>query len=168
MIFNNEETISKGTEYKFKCMPIDPNDPFRGKYITLSYEVENTEYDQTIGEEYFSDQVLYGTVDVGPDGFAIITHLYTSESDISEDYIAVRIVYVAQDHLKIDVPLDRFYMEEALAQPAEKLVQSQRRDTSIQVYALVSLLRGNPVLTDVYVDGDPIAEYVRLNQDSKN
>lgn len=37
MIYNAEAIIAKGTEYKFITTPIDPTDPFRGKYITLSY-----------------------------------------------------------------------------------------------------------------------------------
>ena len=37
MIFQKERVITQGTAYKFRTAPIDPNDPFRGKYITLSF-----------------------------------------------------------------------------------------------------------------------------------
>jgi uncharacterized membrane-anchored protein len=38
MITESEDILSEGTPYKFRTAPIDPNDPFRGKYITLSFK----------------------------------------------------------------------------------------------------------------------------------
>ncbi|MBD3630845.1 GDYXXLXY domain-containing protein [Cyclobacterium sp.] len=35
MILDREDILHKGKEYKFKTQPIDPNDPFRGKFIAL-------------------------------------------------------------------------------------------------------------------------------------
>jgi len=35
MIWNQEDILTNGELYKFECKPIDPYDPFRGKYITL-------------------------------------------------------------------------------------------------------------------------------------
>lgn len=41
MIWDREEVLRTGTEYKFRTAPIDPTDPFRGKYITLRFD-DNT------------------------------------------------------------------------------------------------------------------------------
>ena len=38
MIWDQEDVLKNGSEYKFKTDPVDPNDPFRGKYITLSFD----------------------------------------------------------------------------------------------------------------------------------
>ena len=38
MIFNKEAVLAQGKDYRFKTAPIDPYDPFRGKYIDLYYE----------------------------------------------------------------------------------------------------------------------------------
>lgn len=38
MIYNQEDIINTGKIVKFQCEPIDPNDPFRGKYITLNFK----------------------------------------------------------------------------------------------------------------------------------
>ncbi len=38
MILNRENVLANGTDFKFRTAPIDPNDPFRGKYVNLQYE----------------------------------------------------------------------------------------------------------------------------------
>ena len=43
MIFDKEVILKTGTIYKFKTQPIDPSDPFRGKYVTLNYELNTAE-----------------------------------------------------------------------------------------------------------------------------
>ena len=45
MIWDQEEVMRDGKVFRFKTEPIDPNDPFRGKYITLSFQEENTNID---------------------------------------------------------------------------------------------------------------------------
>ena len=37
MILEQEDILKNGTPYKFKTAPIDPYDPFRGKYVWLGY-----------------------------------------------------------------------------------------------------------------------------------
>ena len=41
MIFGREAILKAGTAYKFSTEPVDPSDPFKGKYITLNYDVNN-------------------------------------------------------------------------------------------------------------------------------
>ena len=40
MIYDSEKIQHEGTVYKFRTQPIDPTDPFRGKYITLKFDAE--------------------------------------------------------------------------------------------------------------------------------
>src|SRR5436190_2956131 len=37
IVLNQERIYFAGSAYKMQLAPIDPNDPFRGKYITLSF-----------------------------------------------------------------------------------------------------------------------------------
>ncbi len=37
MIWNREDVLRSGKAFKFRSAPVDPNDPFRGKYIILSF-----------------------------------------------------------------------------------------------------------------------------------
>ena len=70
MIWDREDVLASGADFKFKVALTDPNDPFRGKYITLGYK-ENTftpaHWDWTPGEAVF---VALTTDD---SGFAKIT-----------------------------------------------------------------------------------------------
>ena len=40
MIFEQENILAKGIIMKFKTQPIDPADPFRGKYVQLNFAAE--------------------------------------------------------------------------------------------------------------------------------
>jgi len=37
IVYDNTMVLNQGTIWKFQCEPVDPNDPFRGKYITLRF-----------------------------------------------------------------------------------------------------------------------------------
>ncbi len=43
----NEQALASGTNVTLKTAPVDPVDPFRGRYVTLSYEISSlpTPYD---------------------------------------------------------------------------------------------------------------------------
>ena len=41
MIWEQQKTIKGGKAFRFETAPVDPNDPFRGKYITLEFTAED-------------------------------------------------------------------------------------------------------------------------------
>lgn len=166
MIWNREEIIETGIEYKFKTAPVDPNDPFRGKYITLSYD-ENTveiknEKDWKRGEEIY----VYFTTD--HDGFAKIKSVLKEKPTNNQDFLKAKVRFVSGDSsnkLTIDYPFDRFYMEESKAYDAELTYRQTQIDTSKITYALVSIKNGEAVLKDILIDGTSIREIVKSNRE---
>src|SRR5580765_7697968 len=74
LIWKREQTLRRGSVWKFRTAPVDPVDAFRGRYVALEFEVEgqeispppNVEYGQTVfvttrqnAEEFAEiDQVL--------------------------------------------------------------------------------------------------------------
>lgn len=38
MVQRAERTLSEGTAYRFRTAPVDPADPFRGRYVTLDFD----------------------------------------------------------------------------------------------------------------------------------
>jgi len=160
MIWSSEKTISEGTEYKFKTVPVDPYDPFRGKYISLRYEIEREKFD--IDSPVRRGQVLYALLDIDQDGYARVSKVSLDKpTDDGVDYIKVTSQTRANDQIVLRVPFDRFYMEESLALPAEEYVRSIRRDTTQNVYGLVRVLGDNAILTNIIINGEPIADVVR-------
>ncbi|MES2486246.1 MAG: GDYXXLXY domain-containing protein, partial [Bacteroidota bacterium] len=41
MVYDNHNVETEGIVFKFKTEPVDPSDPFRGKYITLEFESDS-------------------------------------------------------------------------------------------------------------------------------
>ena len=161
MIFDREDILNNGKEYKFKTKPIDPNDPFRGKYIRLSYyedviEVEN-EADWTKGE------IIYVSLTTDREGFAKIKSVSKENLVNNQDFLKTKVRYIADngpEKLTIDYPFDRFYMEESKAYDAKLIYRKSQHDTSQIAYALVSIKDGEAVLKDVLINGVSIREIV--------
>ncbi len=165
MIFNREDVLNTGIAYKFKTKPIDPADPFRGKYITLNFEV-----DQYITEDttWVRDEVIYVYLDIDSLGFAEVNTVSKEIlPDIDKDFVEAKVNWYVgySKELNIDFPFNRFYMEESKAYTAEVVVRENLRDSLLQnVYALVYVKEGESVLKDVIIDDIPIKDYVEQNE----
>src|SRR5690606_37952437 len=138
MIFDSEVTRREGILYKFKTRPIDPTDPFRGKYVTLSFEEEVINVDSTAGWE--SGDVIFIEFATDDEGFAKPSALYR-EVPSSDSYLKTRVNYVSQydeeTKLFYDIPFSRLYLEESKASEAERLYWESLSDTTQVTYALV-------------------------------
>ena len=69
MILDQEAVLKKGIAYKFKTQPVDPSDPFRGKYITLSYDISSFKTNDSLWER---NQPVYVYLTTDSLGFAKI------------------------------------------------------------------------------------------------
>lgn len=165
MILDKENVLEKGTEYKFKTVPIDPNDPFRGKYIRLGY----TENKVAIPNEkdWIRGETVYVSLSMDYSGFARIKSISKGEPTDDQNFIKAKVAFVTgndSNELIINYPFDRYYLEESKADQAESAYGQSRRDTVQITYALVSVKDGDAVLKDVLIDGISIKEIVKGNQ----
>ncbi len=166
MIYDQEDVLMSGNEYKFKAAPIDPNDPFRGKYITLRFEA-NTFPVQNINEWTINDEVFV-QIQTDTAGFAQIKTVSKKRPVNDPDYIKAKIAFLMEDekvNMRLDYPFDRFYMEESKAQPAEDLYRKSIIDSTQIAYALVNVKDGEAVIRYVMIDGRSISVLVN---ESKN
>ncbi len=165
MILDKEKAISSGTEYKFKTAPVDPNDPFRGKYITLSFE-EN-QFMVTDESEWTYGEDVYVILTTDDEGYAKINYVSKTEPFDDEDFVKAKISnasFFNVRKLSIDYPFNRFYMEESKALEAEiAYAETWGNDASV-TYALVNVKGNEAVLTDVLIDGVSILEIVKERQ----
>jgi uncharacterized membrane-anchored protein len=167
MIWDREVIISEGTDYKFETAPVDPNDPFRGKYITLRFD-ENTVPIKS-ADKWMTGEEAYVTVVNGKDGFAKLKSA-SRDKPINQDYIKTKVRYTLSDdyRMMIELPFDRFYMEESKAEDAENVYTRTLRDSGKTTYALVSIKGGVAVVKDVFIDDVSIIEIVREKQEKDN
>ncbi len=176
MILNNEDVLNTGKEYKFRTAPIDPNDPFRGKYISLRYEESLTRVKTDTFRLWERGQDIYVLLEQDSLGFAKAKSVY-EEKPLNNNYVKAKVAYSGNSFFKspesksyvvrIDYPFDKFYMEESKALDAEKLYNmSRRRQTAKPAYALIRIKNGDAVLKDVMIEGISIKDIVKANQDS--
>ena len=167
MIWDKEVVLEKGKEFKFKTAPVDPNDPFRGKYITLSFE--NTTVKVANENNWLYGESVYSELVTNEEGFAKIKSI-SKERPNTLDYVLTEIAYVSSNgsnEIRVLYPFDRFYMEESKAPEAETVYRKVQRDTTKITYALVSVKEGESVLKDVFINDVSIAEIVKANQNKR-
>lgn len=165
MIWDRESIINYGVECKFRTAPVDPNDPFRGKYITLSYEDNVVDIEPE--EEWSSGELIYVTLTTDSDGFTTIGSISKVAPDnLTEDQIYLKtkvdyVLYHESNTLRVEYPFNRFYMSEFKAYDAELVYNESQRDTTSVTYALVSIKDGEALLKDILIDGVSIGEIVK-------
>ena len=162
MIFNKEAVLKNGKAYKFRCAPVDPNDPFRGKYIVLRPEAASFKSGRT--QKWQAGEAVYVQVSQDSAGFAHIAGFHKEMPEPSTDIIKATINYVSYDSLKevfIEWPFERFYMEESKAYEAEKAYLKATADSNQKTYALVKVKKGDAVLQNVFINDHPISYYIK-------
>lgn len=162
MIFKKESVVTTGKEFRFKTAPVDPTDPFRGKYIVLSFE-ENA-IQVTNANDWNQGDHVFVSLATNDKGYARILSVSKDEPLNEEDYVKANLGFIMNDSLSnvtIQYPFDRFYMEESKAYDAEQAYNESTRDTSRVTYAIVKVRNGDAVVTDVIINGVPIREAVK-------
>lgn len=166
MILEREDILANGKTFKFKTTPVDPNDPMRGKYITLIFD-ENVH--KTIDDQkYERGAYVFVFLNENQDGFAEILDLSLEPPEEKIDYVKAKIrsvsTYNDTTSIFLDYPFGRYYMEEFKAPEAEKQYGESLNDSSKTTYALVKIKDGDAVLEDVLIDGISIKEIALSNR----
>lgn len=159
MIFDRENVLSSGREFKFRAAPVDPNDPFRGKYIILNY-LNNT-IDIQGKNEWKMNEPIYVILSTDKDGFAEIKSVSKEKPSGNQDFVKAKVGNLMFDDdkkLTIEYPFERFYMEETKAPLAETEYNKASRDSTRTTWAVVSIKDGEAVLKDVMIDGISIGK----------
>jgi len=158
MIARRERVLQHGESFKFNTAPVDPVDVFRGRYVWLNFD-ENS-YEGEKRDDVVRGQKVHVTVGIGTNGFAQFTGVYT-KPPADEPYITMRARYASGKTVHLDLPYDRYYMNERLAPAAERAYREHTRGAKRDAYAVVKVMNGFAVIDDLYVGGVPIVEYIR-------
>lgn len=143
MIFAREEVLHSGVEYKFRTAPLDPHDPFRGKYIHLRF-IDNT-VQVAHSSDWPSGESIYAVIGEDSLGYAFIQSVTKEAPEEGENYLEARVNIIYSDgsrRLSIDYPFDRFYMDEFKAYQAELSYQESLADSTLSTFALVNIKNG--------------------------
>ncbi|WP_298510003.1 GDYXXLXY domain-containing protein [uncultured Kordia sp.] len=159
IVYKYESIISPENVYKFKTAPIDPNNPFMGKYVDLNFEMN---FFVTEDTDWHYGQTAYAYISKDENGYAVLETLSKEILPNSEfDYVAVETSRHYHEGVRFQFPFNTYYMKETKAYDAELLYRRNNRTENQQdVYAIVHIKNGNHVLTDVIIDGVSLKDAV--------
>ena len=157
MVYEQESAISQGTIYKFKTTPIDPDDPFRGKYVQLNFDLDSY---ATPYKDWEYGSTAYAYIKKDAFGYAVLDRLSEIQEQSDLDYIPVTIKRYYKGKIHFDLPFDRFYMDETKAYDAEVAHRNAQRESEHSTYAIVSVKNETSVLLDVIINNESIKDIV--------
>lgn len=161
MMLDRELTLRLGESFRFETAPVDPYDPFRGRYVALNFTTPNMIVeDWEVGN---SVQKAFAVIETGESGSARIASLHRTRP-AEGHYLKVNVLRRGPETYHITLPFDRYYMNEHTAPEAERLYLAEARrgmGERPDTYADVRIRRGMGVIAGLYLNGTPVEERVR-------
>jgi uncharacterized membrane-anchored protein len=161
MIVEREMVLRCGRTLKFRTAPVDPFDALRGRYVSLRFESNSVP--ESAGLGFADGQKVYALVEEDADGFARFTRLSAQRPE-GDAYMQVRVSYTHKEQTFLDLPFDRYYLEEGMARAAEEAYRARSRRGSRDAYVTVRVWKGRAVLEELYVGGKPILEFLKQSR----
>ncbi|MDF7806093.1 GDYXXLXY domain-containing protein [Pontiellaceae bacterium B12219] len=167
LIRSKERILKKGQEFRFLTRPIDPADPFQGRYVRLQFRNDFITQGTNSVHSLKRGTQIYAHLKEDEQGFACF-YDWSNKPPADRAYLKTRYErnrrsFRIQDgvtnrisEIQIDLPFDRFYMDEAKAPRAERLAATAARTTNC--WAAVRIYEGNAAIEEVYAEGKPLSE----------
>ena len=162
MVLRYERALSQGESVKFRCTPVNPYDPFRGRYVALSFGAAQNYIPFSDDDERYPrrGQRVYAILEIQEDGFARITSVQRKPAREGLYFTANVRYSVGREKVKLRLPFDRYYMNEQVAPEAERRYrEAVRRDESGEPpdsYVLLRVHKGLAAIEGLYIEGEPI------------
>jgi uncharacterized membrane-anchored protein len=163
IIWNREQVLKKGKVFRFQTEPVDPEDPLRGRYVSLQFRADTA----IAGVNSFeSGEKAFAEIETTAAGFAQLKQLYKNPP-ASKDYVEVEVSYLVYvdgrttgaQQVIINYPFEQFFLDEYKAPKAESLYRSGNNIG--QTYALVSIYKGKGVIKDLMINDKSIYSYFK-------
>jgi uncharacterized membrane-anchored protein len=163
IIFQKNEVLKKGRSYKFQTEPVDPSNPFKGKYITLNFTASS--FTDTIERGLTHNADIYVMLGTDQNGYVFIKSLSTDKPKETIEFVRANVYYTSKEKDSLTVfiryPFNEFYMDEYKAPKAEIIFRESTGDRPTNTYALVKIWKGEAVIQDVYINDTPIRKLIR-------
>jgi uncharacterized membrane-anchored protein len=171
-IVRYERILASGTPYKIRTEPIDPADPFRGRYVAVRPAIVVAkpiapETERLLQSIQTGDAVkTYVTLATGSDGFARVANV-VREPPATGDYLEIdgvapnfapRPDKPGESEVTgytISFTFNRYYMNE------DKYLEASRRNAEVRAWLNVRVKDGIAVIEELVIDGVPIEELIR-------
>jgi uncharacterized membrane-anchored protein len=166
VVWKRGRTLIYGRVWKFKTEPIDPVDVVRGRYISLRLAAEKgREEPEPSGASKPQTQV-YVTLKEDAEGFAQVDQI--SPTRITGDNVVqVETGYWSAGWQRVRFPFDKFWVAEKIAPEAERVYRENTRRGNENAYVTVRVRDGDAALEQLYIDNQPLADYLRAQAAKK-
>ena len=162
MAWGRIQTLAHGRVWKLKTAPVDPVDAIRGRYVWLQFKIH--EFPQAERVDWKSP--IYVVLKEGTDGFAEID--YISQMPIkAENVIQAEPGYWSDGKQLIVFPFRNFWVTEKIAPQAEQAYRENSRRGKENAYVTVRVRNGDAMLEQLYIDNQPLADYLRAQAAKK-
>ena len=157
------------TELRFRVKGYDPYDPARGHYLRLDTEVE-LKFSKAEFERQKSllkgCTKAFAVLETGKDGLTAATAL-TPVAPEGKPFVTIRKFWYGEENYKdttpyvsFYLPFDRYYLNEKLAGPAEKLLFEATSAKKPAVLVVAVYADGSFVVRDLLIGGKPLREHL--------
>lgn len=169
LVYKYENTLKYGELYRFKVRPIDPYDPFRGRYVRLDFDNHEVQYNGNETLKY--GDFVYANLNKDSEGNATLGEIFTHKPNIG-NYLKVKFfdnygVFNKPDNTyKVGFIFDRYYSRESKAMKIENAVRDNRVQRGIDndeietVSAQVRIKDGLGVIEELYIGDLTIHEHL--------
>lgn len=155
LIWKREQTLRQGSVWKFRTAPVDPVDAFRGRYVALQFEVETQQISPPATAS--PGDTIFVTLKANAEGFAEIDQVSTAKP-AGDDFMTAEL-----SGKTISLPFDKYWVTERDAPAAETAYRNLSRRDKQNAFASVRVFRGDAVLEQLYLDNQPLGDYLRRN-----
>ena len=176
MIQQRETVLHEGELFRFKTEPIDPADPFQGRYVWLQIEDDFVPISKAAANAIDYKATGYALLNVDEQGFAKFTDWSSERPTLTTNYLKTKSRGQAvnweqlpdgqrtpvHEGLGIDIPFTRFYMDEAKAPRAERLAREATRNEDCWVE--VRIFNGKAVIEDVIAEGQSLRDLASIKE----
>lgn len=134
-----------GTPLTLRTVPIDPNDPMRGAYVRLDYEIsfvpatlcrgeaakwtKTTDYRE---QQRLRDRVVYAALHIDVYGLANLTSLSETPPDTGP-YLRGRVVSADSNGVRVRYGIEALFMHKAAAQKMEAMARNEKAGAPMSI-----------------------------------
>jgi uncharacterized membrane-anchored protein len=157
MIMGQERVLRDGRQIKLHTRPVDPADLFRGRYVALGFAIQQVPREHA-PEMFEHNETAYLELREGANGFAEAVAL-TKAKPARELVLPVKVSFVTPETVGVELPFNRYYMDENAAPAAE--IAYRDRAADVESWVTVRVLDGRAVIEELYIGGKPVREFLR-------
>ncbi len=155
MVWRWEDILQTGQSYRWQTAPVDPYDALRGRYVRFSFKGIKV---PLVGEAVPGvGQRAYALIGRDEKGYAVLQGVQ-SERPRKGEYVRVKVQQVSAGFVSVNLPFDRFYLEESLAPEAEKAFRAAAGQESS---VAVRIKNGDAVVEELYIENIPLLDYLK-------